>query len=739
MSQKIIWTKTDEAPALATVSLLPIINAFTRVAGVDVEESDISVAGRIIAAFPERLDPDQIIDDELSKLGELTQSPDANIIKLPNISASLPQLKAAIAELQNKGYNLPDYPDDPKNDEDKDIQARYSKILGSAVNPVLREGNSDRRSAAAVKNYAKKFPHSMGKWNNNSQSHVATMSEGDFRHNEKSMTLSEDTKASIVFTGSDGQEQVLKSNLQLHKGEVMDSTFMSVKKLNTFLREQIADANSNDLLFSLHLKATMMKVSDPIIFGHGVQVYFEELISKHKDTFNELEVNWNNGFGDLIKKLDMLKPDKKSEINADIQAIYKDQPDLAMVDSDRGITNLHVPSDIIIDASMPAAIRASGQMWNNDGQQQDTKFTIPDSTYAPLYQKTIENHLAHGTLDVTSAGSVANVGLMAKKAEEYGSHPTTFVVPGDGKIEILGETGNMLLSSNVEKDDIWRAVFVKDEAVRDWVKLAVNRARASEWPVIFWLDEDRPHTAELIKKVKPYLSEYDISGLDISILSVADAAETTIERLRDGKNTISATGNVLRDYITDLYPILELGTSAKMLSIVPLMKGGGLFETGAGGSAPKHVQQILKENHLRWDSLGEFLALTPSLEQVASSGNKGAAILADTLDSAIEHLLEENKSPGRKVHQIDNRGSHFYMAMYWARALANQNDDADLALKFKEIADALEKNESRITDELLGVQGEPADIGGYYRFSEERAVNVMRPSKTFNQIIDNFR
>ncbi|MBC8479742.1 MAG: NADP-dependent isocitrate dehydrogenase, partial [FCB group bacterium] len=518
MSQKIIWTKTDEAPALATVSLLPILNAFTKVAGVEVEVSDISVAGRIIAAFPERLNPEQRVEDALTKLGELTQSPEANIIKLPNISASLPQLKAAIAELQSKGYDLPDYPDEAVNDEDKEVQSRYSKILGSAVNPVLREGNSDRRSAAAVKNFARKFPHSMGTWSHDSKSHVSTMNTGDFRHNEKSMTQEADTIASIVFKGKDGQKQVLKSELTLSKGEIMDATFMSVKKLRAFLREQIADARSRGVLFSLHMKATMMKVSDPVIFGHCVQVFFEELIAKHRDTFDKLGVNWSNGFGDLMKKLDQLEPDKQAEIKADIQAVYATQPDLAMVNSDRGITNLHVPSDIIVDASMPAAIRASGQMWNKLGNQQDTKFTIPDSTYAPLYQKTIEDHIAHGAIDVTTAGSVANVGLMAQKAEEYGSHPTTFVMPGDGIVEILDDTGNVLLFSEVEKDDIWRAVFVKDGAVHDWVKLAVNRAKASGWLVIFWLDEDRPHTAELIKKVKLYLSEQNTSGLDIRIM-----------------------------------------------------------------------------------------------------------------------------------------------------------------------------------------------------------------------------
>jgi isocitrate dehydrogenase len=738
MSQKIIWTQTDEAPAMATYSLLPIVNAFTKAAGVVVEKRDISLSGRIIAAFPERLEKNQIIEDELSKLGALAQRPEANIIKLPNISASLPQLKAAIKELQDKGYHIPNYPENPQTDEEKALLGRFTKLLGSAVNPILREGNSDRRGPAAVKNYAKKFPHPMGEWDKACKSHVATMTTGDFRFNEVSKTIDKDTIAKISFIDKDGNETVLKEATQLSAGEVVDATYMSINALRKFLTEQIEDAKGKGVLFSLHMKATMMKVSDPIIFGHCVKVFYKDVIEKHAEIIEELGVNFNNGLGDLYTKIEGIDAVKKAEIEADIMALYNAMPDLAMVDSDKGITNLHVPSDVIIDASMPAAIRASGQMWNKAGKQQDTKFTIPDSTYAPLYQATIENCIEFGKFDVTTIGTVPNVGLMAQKAEEYGSHPTTFESPADGKMFVSDSDGNVIHSTDVESGDIWRMVMVKDAAIRDWVKLAVNRARATGWPAIFWLDEDRAHTRELLKKVNLYLKDYDTAGLDIRTLSVKDAAKLSFDRMRAGLNTISVTGNILRDYNTDLFPIIELGTSAKMLSIVPLMKGGGLYETGAGGSAPKHVQQLLKENHLRWDSLGEFLALVPSLEQLAASGNKTASVLAETLDLATSKLLENNKSPKRICNTIDNRGSHFYLAMYWAEALANQTENRELADKFVQIAQELENNENKILDELLSVQGKPADIGGYYFPNDIKVNNVMRPSNTLNKIVDSF-
>lgn len=736
---KIIWTKTDEAPALATYSLLPIIKAFTRAADVEVETRDISLAGRIIANFPDNLTDDQKIPDELTALGELAKRPEANIIKLPNISASIPQLKAAVKELQEKGYDLPDYPENPQNDAEKEIKARYAKVLGSAVNPVLREGNSDRRAPGAVKNFAKKYPHSMGAWSTNSKSHVATMSSGDFAANEKSATQAEATNVKIEFVGADGQITVLKESTPLEAGEVVDATFMSKNALTTFLTEQVEDASQQGVLFSLHLKATMMKVSDPMIFGHAVRVFYKDVIEKHADTIEKLGVNFNNGLGDLYNKIDSLPADKKAEIEADIQQQYKSRPAIAMVDSDKGITNLHVPSDIIIDASMPAAIRASGQMWGPDGKQHDTKFVIPDHSYSPLYQATIDDCIANGALDPTTMGTVPNVGLMAKKAEEYGSHPTTFESPGNGTIRVVDANGNTVHEHAVEEGDIWRMVMVKDAPIQDWVKLAVTRARATGWPAIFWLDEDRAHHVELKKKVDQYLQDHDTSGLDIRIMSVYEATKFSIERMREGKNTISVTGNVLRDYNTDLFPILEVGTSAKMLSIVPLMNGGGLFETGAGGSAPKHVQQLVKENHLRWDSLGEFLALVPSLEHLSNlTKNEKAQVLADTLDQATGKLLDNGKGPSRKCGELDNRGSHFYLAMYWAEALAEQAKDTELQAKFVTLAKELAANEEKIVEELNSVQGQPVDLGAYYCPDEKTMTGIMRPSATFNAVMDAF-
>jgi isocitrate dehydrogenase len=733
---KIIWTKIDEAPALATYSFLPIVQKFASAAGVDVETRDISLSGRVIANFPDNLTEEQKIPDELARLGDLAKTAEANIIKLPNISASIPQLKATIAELQEKGYNVPNYPDDPQSDAEKEIKERYSKVLGSAVNPVLREGNSDRRAPGAVKNYAKKFPHSMGAWSSDSKSHVASMSSGDFASNEVSTTMSEATTAKITFIGNDGAETVLKDAVPLDAGEIVDATFMSKKALVKFLEEQVEDAKQQDILFSLHMKATMMKVSDPIIFGHCVKVFYAPVLEKHADAIASIGFNANNGIGDLYARMDKLDAAKKAEIEADIEALYGERPAMAMVDSDKGITNLHVPSDVIIDASMPAAIRASGQMWGPDGKQKDTKFVIPDHCYSPLYQATVENCIENGALDPTTMGTVPNVGLMAKKAEEYGSHPTTFEAPADGVIRITDSNGNTIHEHNVEAGDIWRMVMVKDESIQDWVKLAVSRAKATGWPAIFWLDPERPHHQEIKKKVDAYLPNHDTSGLDIRIMSVYDAAKLSVERMRAGENTISVTGNVLRDYNTDLYPILELGTSAKMLSIVPLMNGGGLFETGAGGSAPKHVQQLEKENHLRWDSLGEFLALVPSLEHLSNlTGNAKAKILADALDKATEELLNNGKSPSRKCGELDNRGSHFYLAMYWARALASQSDDAELASQFAQLADDLEANEAKIVEELNSVQGAPADIGGYYRPDEAKVSAVMRPSATLNGLI----
>ena len=734
---KIYYTAVDEAPALATYSLLPIIQAFTNGAGFAVETKDISLSGRIIANFPEKLTEGQRLPDALTELGELAKTPEGNIIKLPNISASLPQLKEAIKELQEKGYNLPDYPENPKNDEEKDIKARYAKVLGSAVNPVLREGNSDRRAAVAVKEYAKKNPHRMGKWSSASKSHVSTMSAGDFASNEKSTTMAEATTAKIEFVDAAGKVSVLKEKLALQAGEVIDGTFMSKKALTKFLAEQVEDAKAKGVLFSLHMKATMMKISDPVIFGHAVRVFYKDVLEKHADTIKELGVNVNNGIGDLYSKMKGLPEAKQKEIEADIQACYKNRPPLAMVNSDKGITNLHVPSDIIIDASMPAMIRESGQMWGPDGKLADTKAVIPDHSYASLYQATIDNCRENGAFDPSTMGTVPNVGLMAQKAEEYGSHDKTFEAPGAGTIRIVDAAGKTIIEHSVEEGDIWRSCTVKDAPIRDWVKLAVTRARATGAPAVFWLDKARAHDAQLIEKVNRYLKDHDTSGLDISIMPVAQAAKHSLERMRAGKDTISVTGNVLRDYNTDLFPILELGTSAKMLSIVPLMQGGGLFETGAGGSAPKHVQQLQEEGHLRWDSLGEFLALAESLEHLGNStGNEKAKLFSKTLGQANAKFLDSNKSPSRKVHELDNRGSHFYLALYWAQALAAQTDDKELAERFAKVSKDLADNESKIVEELNAAQGAPVDIGGYYRPEFDKVSKAMRPSATLNAIVD---
>ncbi len=734
---KIIYTKVDEAPALATYSFLPIVQAFTKGAGFEIETRNISLAGRITANFPENLTDSQKQSDDLAYLGELAKTPEANIIKLPNISASIPQLKAAIKELQEKGYNLPDYPADPKSDAEKEIKARYAKVLGSAVNPVLREGNSDRRAAVAIKQFAQKNPHSMGAWSADSKSHVATMSSGDFSSNEKSVTITEATDARIEFVGQDGTVTVLKESLPLKADEVIDATFMSKKALTTFLDEQIEDAKEQGVLFSLHMKATMMKVSDPVIFGHCVKVFYKDVIEKHAAVIAELGVDFNNGLGDLYAKIESLPEAQKAEIEADIQAVYATRAEVAMVNSDKGITNLHVPSDIIIDASMPAAIRTSGQMWGADGKQHDTKFVIPDHSYASLYQAAVDNCKQNGAFDPATMGTVPNVGLMAQKAEEYGSHDKTFQSPGDGTIRIVDTSGNTIHEHIVEEGDIWRACQVKDAPIQDWVKLAVTRARATEVPAVFWLDKNRAHDAQLTKKVNRYLQDHNTDGLEIHIMPVADAAKFSLERMRDGKDTISVTGNVLRDYNTDLFPILELGTSAKMLSIVPLMNGGGLFETGAGGSAPKHVQQFQEEGHLRWDSLGEFLALAESLEHLANTtNNEKARIFSETLGQANCKFLDSNKSPSRKVNEQDNRGSHFYLALYWAQALAEQTKDSDIQARFSKLAQALGDNEAKIVEELIAAQGQPVDLDGYYRPNLEKATKAMRPSATFNAALD---
>ncbi|HPE82294.1 MAG TPA: NADP-dependent isocitrate dehydrogenase [Aequorivita sp.] len=739
-SSKIIYTKTDEAPALATHSFLPIVQAFTSPANIKLESRDISLAARILAVFPEFLKEEQRVSDDLAELGELAKTPEANIIKLPNISASVPQLNEAIAELQKKGFNIPDYPETATTSQEKEIKTKYDKVKGSAVNPVLREGNSDRRAPKAVKNYAKKHPHSMGAWSSNSKSHVASMKHGDFFHNEKSITLNSDDTLRIVLVEKSGNSVILKDNLKVLKGEIIDATVMSKNALVSFLEAQVKDAKEKNVLFSVHLKATMMKVSDPIIFGYVVKVYFEDLFKKYADAFKKLGVDANNGLGDLENKLSELNEHDRDAILQDIKKIMAENPDLAMVNSDKGITNLHVPSDVIVDASMPAMIRNSGQMWGPDGQPHDTKAVIPDSSYAGVYETTIAFCKKHGAFDPTTMGTVPNVGLMAQKAEEYGSHDKTFEISADGKVAVLNAAGKVIMEHPVEKGDIWRMCQVKDLPIQDWVKLAVERARATGNPAIFWLDENRAHDAELIKKVNKYLPEHDTNGLDIKILSPEKATEYTLERVKAGKDTISVTGNVLRDYLTDLFPILELGTSAKMLSIVPLMNGGGLFETGAGGSAPKHVEQFLEENHLRWDSLGEFLALAVSLEHLGTKyNNPKAIVLADALDDATEKYLENSKSPSRKAKEIDNRGSHFYLAMYWAEALSKQDKDADLKKIFTPIAKELRENEAKINNELISVQGHPVNIGGYYEPTEKLVFEAMRPSKTFNNILSEIK
>ena len=735
---KIIYTKTDEAPFLATHSLLPIIERFAAKAGIEIETKDISLAARVLAVFPEYLNENQRVNDALAELGKMVKKPDANIIKLPNISASVPQLTATIEELQNKGYAIPNYPETPTNDGEKNIKARYDKVKGSAVNPVLREGNSDRRAPGAVKNYAKANPHSMGAWSANSKSHVATMDAGDFHHNEKSTCVTNATDVKIELFANDGSTTTLKEKVSLLDKEIIDATVMSKKALLTFLEREIQDAREQGILLSLHMKATMMKVSDPIIFGHAVSVFFQDLISKHQETFSEIGVDFRNGFGNLIDKLPSLAQDKRADIEADIEATLANNASLAMVDSDKGITNLHVPSDVIIDASMPAMIRTSGQMWNKDNQTEDTKAIIPDSSYASVYSATIDFCKKNGAFDPKTMGTVPNVGLMAQKAEEYGSHDKTFEISTAGTVKVTDAAGTVLMEHTVEEGDIWRMCQTKDEPIKDWVKLAVNRAKATGWPAIFWLNENRAHDAELIQKVNTYLQNHDTAGLDIQIMAPYEATLYSLERVKNGQNTISVTGNVLRDYLTDLFPILELGTSAKMLSIVPLMNGGGLFETGAGGSAPKHVQQLVEEGHLRWDSLGEFLALVVSLEHLAEiNNNPKAQVLATSLDSAIESLLKNGKSPQRKVGQLDNRGSHFYLAMYWAKELANQTTDIELQSAFADIASQMEAKETAIVEELNNAQGKAENIEGYYLPNESTTFAVMRPSVTFNTIIDN--
>ncbi|MBX3010941.1 MAG: NADP-dependent isocitrate dehydrogenase [Caldilineaceae bacterium] len=736
-STKIIYTQTDEAPALATYSLLPIIQRFTSAADVAVETSDISLAGRIIANFPEKLTASQRQPDALTELGELAKTPEANIIKLPNISASIPQLVEAIQELQAQGYDIPDYPAEPRTEEEKAIQTRYAKVLGSAVNPVLREGNSDRRVAAPVKRYAQKNPHSMGKWSPDSKTKVAHMHEGDFYGSEQSAIIEKDGTLKIEFVGADGTTKVLKDKLKVQVGDVVDAARLSRKALRAFYAEAITEAKQLGILLSLHVKATMMKVSDPVIFGHAVTVYFQAVFDKYAALFAELGVDPNNGLGDLYAKIEKLPADQKAAIEADIQAVYAQQPELAMVDSDKGITNLHVPSDVIVDASMAASIRASGKMYGTDGKLHDTVAMIPDRSYAGMYQAMISFCQQHGAFDVTTMGNVANVGLMAQKAEEYGSHDKTFILAGDGKVRVVTDAGQTLFEHTVEQGDIWRMCQTKDAPIQDWVKLAVDRAKATGVPAVFWLDAQRAHDANLIAKVKQYLPAYDTTGLEILILSPVEAMSYTAERVRAGKDTISVTGNVLRDYLTDLFPILELGTSAKMLSIVPLLAGGGLFETGAGGSAPKHVEQFVEEGHLRWDSIGEFLALAVALEDLGrKTGNKKAQLLADTLNQAIGKILDNNKSPSRKVNELDNRGSHFYLALYWAEALADQTQDRELQAQFVGLAQALASHEQQIIAELNAAQGQPVDIGGYYHPNDEKTTRAMRPSATFNEILD---
>ncbi|WP_218598606.1 NADP-dependent isocitrate dehydrogenase [Polaribacter sp. NJDZ03] len=734
---KIVYTKTDEAPALATRSFLPIVKAFTKSSNIEIEVKDISLSSRILANFSDYLKPEQQVEDALAFLGDFAKNPEANIIKLPNISASVPQLKEAISELQEKGFALPNYPDEVKTDEDKAVLALYNKVKGSAVNPVLREGNSDRRAPKAIKNYARKNPHSMGAWSSDSKTHVATMTEGDFANNEKSVTVKNATSVNIIHTSEKGTKTILKENLALLDGEIIDATIMSKKALISFLEEQYEDSLDKNVLFSLHMKATMMKVSDPIIFGHAVRVFFADLFKKHGKTFKKIGADVNNGLGNLLSKLSELPKEKRDEIRQEIRYAIDHGPELAMVNSDKGITNLHVPSDVIIDASMPAMIRTSGRMWNADGKLQDTKAIIPDSAYAGIYSATIDFCKKHGAFDPTTMGTVPNVGLMAQKAEEYGSHDKTFEIAAAGKVSVIDASGKKLLEHKVEEGDIWRMCQAKDLPIQDWIKLAVTRARASETPAVFWLDKNRAHDAEIIKKVKKYLPEHNTEGLDIRILSPIKATEFTCERLIKGEDTISVSGNVLRDYLTDLFPILEVGTSAKMLSIVPLMNGGGLFETGAGGSAPKHVQQFVEENHLRWDSLGEFLALAVSLEHLGTANNNSKAlILAETLDEATDKFLENDKSPSRKVGEIDNRGSHFYLASYWAEGLAAQDKDAELKATFSKVAVELKNNESKIVAELNEIQGDSVEMGGYYLPNENLADAAMRPNATLNIILN---
>jgi len=736
MTSKITYTLTDEAPALATYSLLPIFKSFTESSNVKIEARDISLAGRIIATFPEYLTEEQRIVDDLGEMGRMAETPEANFIKLPNISASIPQLTAAVKELQDKGYALPDYPEEPADDREKAIRAKYDSVKGSAVNPVLREGNSDRRAPAAVKAYARKHPHRMGAWSSDSASHVAHMRSGDFYGNEKAVTISQPGNVLIELIPEDGAAQVLREKTPVLTGEVIDASYMSKRELRAFYEKEIADAAQTGILLSLHLKATMMKVSDPIMFGHCVSVFYKDVLEKHADVIDELGVDLNNGIGDLYSKIKELPDAKRIEIEKDIQAVYANRPPLAMVNSDKGITNLHVPSDVIVDASMPAMIRDSGKMWGPDGELHDTKAMIPDRSYAGVYQAVIEDCKKYGAFDPATMGSVSNVGLMARKAEEYGSHNKTFEIPVDGIVRVTDPAGKILMEHTVRAGDIWRMCKAKDASIQDWVKLAVNRARATGVPAIFWLDQNRPHDAQLIIKIERYLNDHDTQGLDIRIMAPDDACQLSLERIRQGLDTISVTGNVLRDYLTDLFPIMELGTSAKMLSIVPLMNGGGLYETGAGGSAPKHVQQFLAENHLRWDSLGEFLAIAESLEHYSRvTHNPKAKVFAKALDRANANFLESDKSPSRKVGELDTRGSHFYLAMYWAQELAAQAEDAEIAEKFKPVAQALTENEQKIVDELNGVQGSPVDIGGYYKPDDALVAKAMRPSETLNKIL----
>jgi isocitrate dehydrogenase len=736
---KIVYTLTDEAPALATASLLPILRTFAGAAGIEIEVRDISLAGRILSQFPDRLENGQQVADALSELGELALEPEANIIKLPNISASVPQLKAAIEELQGQGFDIPDYPEDPSDDDQRDVRARYDKVTGSAVNPVLRQGNSDRRAPASVKQYARQHPHSMGSWSSDSRSHVSTMSDGDFRSTEQSVTVERAGEVRVELVAADGEVTVLKEKIAVQAGEVLDAAVMRRAALQEFLATQLEDAKERDVLFSVHLKATMMRVSDPIIFGHAVRVYFSRVFEEHGEALKAAGVDPNDGLGALLKSIQSLSGDQRAAIEASIQAAYLDGPRLAMVDSDRGITNLHVPSDVIIDASMPAAIRASGHMWNADGKLEDAKFVIPDHSYAELYRESVNHCHEHGAFDPSTMGTTPNIGLMAQAAEEYGSHDKTFEISAPGTVAVVDDQGTTLMDHKVDTGDIWRMCQTKDGPIQDWVRLAVSRARESGTPAVFWLDETRAHDAQLLRKVRTTLDELDTDGVDIKILDVAEAARLTLERARDGKDTISVTGNVLRDYLTDLFPILELGTSAKMLSIVPLAQGGGLFETGAGGSAPKHVQQFVRENHLRWDSLGEYLALGPSFELLADkTDNPRAKVLADTLDRATGRVLEENRSPLRGVGELDNRGSHFYLALYWAQELAQQSDDADLAARFEPLAQALSDNEQQIVDELNAVQGESVDIDGYYHPDTDKVAAAMRPSETLNEALESF-